>query len=440
MTCVASILLFAGSVMALSPQLSFFQDEWSLLQAQDGFLGGAFVSHMGHFFPIGRFTYWIETQTFGSWYGGFLAVNASIHATNVILMDRWIRKYSGLAHSLTVRVALGLAYLTAISNVYSIQFGMQVKWHLSIFASLLLLNVVGRDRQLNLRVVLLVVLTALVFSSTAMTLLLLVAVLAIGGNEPPSIRLSSALIFSAVGSGVMGNLLARVWPPSDTNARGWTIEVGELLLSWQDVISWTSALALAWLVAPVSVVGLSHRAFISEVGEYLRDHTALAGILWLMLLVLLGAVTRGGLGKLHFRVRPLLVLGAMVFSSFLTVVFRYNNTRDFLAVRYGPLLTLLSVFFWALLILHVSQSDFVRVIQRCLTFLVVLTAVVGVVRFVHTVQTASDESRISATKAQLIELSKCRATEDIFVDRSIQNSLTGEEMCEIAVSVRGLVP
>jgi len=63
---------FAFVTAWLSPRVTYYQDEWSLLQSQFRPFGGALVSHMGHFFPIGKLIYSLETVVFGANYRGLI--------------------------------------------------------------------------------------------------------------------------------------------------------------------------------------------------------------------------------------------------------------------------------------------------------------------------------------------------------------------------------
>jgi len=429
---------FAFVTAWLSPRLSYYQDEWSLLQSQVRPLGGALVSHMGHFFPIGKLIYWLETVVFGANYRGLIWVNAATHAAGVMLLLQWFVNHSGLRQSRLIQLAVVSVLLTSASAMYSIQIGMQIKWLLDIVFALALLKVVCIDQRISGRVLFLTVLTIFTFTSTALTLLLLVASLITHVGERLS-RASLWLTVFALTGGITGSLLAGVWLPTDVNARGWPVEYGEALLGWRDVLRWTSALALTWLIAPLSIVGPSDRNYATTVGEFLSNQYIASVIAWSVVILTLLIIFGRSHGTTAQRLRPFFVLGVTVFSALLTVLFRLNNTRDFFAIRYGPLFLLLASVYWAFVMLHPHKSSLIRWIQRGLGVLLTATALTGLLRFTSTIEAASDLERVRDTVTQIEELQKCGRSNDIVVLRTIQNSLTGPEMCEIASNVRGLI-
>jgi len=435
---VSFIAGFAFVAAWLSPRLSYYQDEWSLLQSQVRPLGGVLVSHMGHFFPIGKLVYWLETVVFGASYQGLIWVNAATHAAGVVLLLRYLVDDSGLRQSRLVQSAVLSVLLTSASAMYSIQIGMQIMWLLDILFALALLRIVCIDQRMSGRVLFLTVLTIFTFTSTALTLLLLVASLIIHvGERLPRVSLSLT-VFALIG-GTTGSLLAGVWLPTDVNARGWPVEFGEALLGWRDVLRWTSALALTWLIAPLSIIGQSDRNYATTVGEFLSNQHIASAIAWSVVILTMLIIFGRSHGTTAQRLRPFFVLGVTVFSALLTVLFRLNNTRDFLAIRYGPLFLLLASVYWAFVILQTHNDSLIRWIQRGLGVLLVATALTGLLRFTSTIETASDLKRVRDTVTQIEELQKCGKSNGIAVLRTIQNSLTGPEMCDIAANVRGLI-
>jgi len=421
-----------------SPRLSYYQDEWSLLQSQFRPLGGALVSHMGHFFPIGKLIYWIETVVFGANYRGLIWVNAATHAAGVVLLLQWFVNHSGLRQSRLIQLAVVSVLLTSASAMYSIQIGMQIIWLLDIVFALALLKIVCIDQRMSGRVLFLIVLTIFTFTSTALTLLLLVASLITHIGECLS-RASLWLTVSALTGAITGGLLAGVWLPTDVNARGWPVEFGEALLGWRDVLRWTSALALTWLIAPLSIVGPSDRNYATTVGGFLSNQHIASAIAWSVVVLTMLTIFGRSYGTTAQRLRPFFVLGVTVFNALLTVLFRLNNTRDFLAIRYGPLFLLLASVYWAFLILQTHNDSLIRWIQRGLGVLLTATALTGLLRFTSTIETESDLERVRDTVTQIEGLQKCGRSNDIAVLRTIQNSLTGPEICDIAANVRGLI-
>jgi len=392
---------------------------------------------MGHFFPLGKLAFWLETRIFGSHYFGYIAVNLALHATSAVLLNNWIRRYSGLDANRLVRLSVAAIYLTASSAIYSSQIGMQVKWHLSIMLTLALLNTLARFHRFNVRVMALVATTILTFTGTAMTLLLLTGALETRARIVNRLPVSIVMLALAFLGGGVGVFLAEIWLPTDVNARGWDVDLSETLLGWRDVILWTSTVALTWLLAPISVVGVSNRSFSQEFGGYLRENIHVSAAIWVVVLLMVCLLATRSISEFSNRIRILLTLGVVLFSSLMTVVFRLGNTRDFLAIRYGPLLLLISLFFWVLIVLQPSTGLFVKLVQRSLALLLVVTAITSIVRVEETVQRASDKERIDLTNAQNEQLRMCSQSPDIRVFRSIQNSLTGPELCSIASSIRG---
>ena len=392
---------------------------------------------MGHFFPLGKLAFWLETRIFGSHYVGYIAVNLALHATSAVLLNNWIRRHSGLDANRLVRLSVAAIYLTASSAIYSSQIGMQVKWHLSIVLTLAVLNTLARFHRFNFRVMVLVAMTILTFTGTSVTLLLLTGALETRARIVNRLPVSIIMLALAFLGGGVGVFLAEIWLPTDVNARGWDVDLGEILLGWRDVILWTSTVALTWLLAPISVVGVSKRSFTQEFGGYLQENIHVSAAIWVVVLLMVCLLATRSVSAFSNRIRILLTLGVVLFSSLLTVVFRLGNTRDFLAIRYGPLLLLISLFFWVLIVLQPSTDLFVRLVQRSLALLLVVTAITSIVRVEETVQRASDKERIDLTNAQNEEIRMCSQSPEIRVFRSIQNSLTGPELCSIASSIRG---
>lgn len=429
---------FAFITAWLSPRVSYYQDEWSLLQSQVRPLGGALVSHMGHFFPIGKLIYWLETVVFGANYRGLIWVNAATHAAGVVLLLRWFVDHSGLRQSRLIQLAVISVLLTSAGAMYSIQWGIQIKWFLDIAFAVALLQIACADQRMSRWVLLLMSLTVFTFTSASLILLLLVASLVIHIGDGLS-RASVWLSVSALTGGTAGSLLARVKLPTDVNAQGMPVELGEALLGWRDVLRWTSALALTWLTAPISIVGPTDRNYATTVGEFLSNQNIASAIAWSVVILMLFIIFGRSHRTIAERLRPFFLLGVILFSALLTVLFRFNNTRDFFAIRYGPGFLLLASVHWSLVILQPNNDRLSRWIQRGLGVLLTATALTGLLRFTSTIETASDLERVRDTVTQIEELQKCGRSNDIVVLRTIQNSLTGPEMCEIASNVRGLI-
>jgi len=217
------------------------------------------------------------------------------------------------------------------------------------------------------------------------------------------------------------------------------VELGEALLGWRDVLRWTSALALTWLTAPISIVGPTDRNYATTVGEFLSNQNIASAIAWSVVILMLFIIFGRSHRTIAERLRPFFLMGVILFSALLTVLFRFNNTRDFFAIRYGPGFLLLASVHWSLVILQPNNDRLSRWIQRGLGVLLTATALTGLLRFTSTIETASDLERVRDTVTQIEELQKCGRSNDIVVLRTIQNSLTGPEMCEIASNVRGLI-
>ena len=443
-----TVALFGLSFLMLgvlwSPTLSYWWDEFSLIQAHRkgalGFLDG----HMGHFFPLGRAVLWLETAIFGDLYFLLVVSNGLILLTTVLILQRQLfGRGLGREHPILSAAAgcliMSLSF-TSTGMWYDLQWGMQICWFLAVLFGVWASTVVLNNTQSYIKFYSLILLSWLSLGSTSIAIFFLVSGLSLRRNNFNRKHTLIYLLVSIVLT-FFSSRLALFFEPIDKTALGWPTNVSVIFEQTGEVAKWSLATAVVWLATPILFFLPTDASNYVTVGTYVYNNSTVFAILLFLvcLLILTLHIKRSNRNESVGITAGFLLIGTVVASS-LIVVSRIDNTQSFLHTRYAPLLQILSIMFWLTFLLLLTNSRNVLVIALSRVFLLALvsTVVFALWNSKQTIENASEDGRISYTELQLEELRKCQNEQSIVVHPNIQPALNSEEMCKIAKSIRGL--
>jgi hypothetical protein len=427
-----------------SPTLSYWWDEFSLIQAHQkgalGFLDG----HMGHFFPLGRAVLWLETVVFGDFYFLLVVFNGLILLTTVLMLQRQLFGRGSGENNPILSTAAGCLImslsLTSTGMWYDLQWGMQICWFLAVLFGVWASTVVLHNTQSYIRFYSLIFLSWLSLGSTSIAIFFLVSGLSLRRNN---FNRKHTLIYLLVSIALtfLSSRLALFFEPIDKTALGWPTNFSVIFEETWEVSRWSMATAITWLATPVLFFLPTDAANYITVGTYVYNNSIVFAILLFLICLLIFTlhIKRTNRDESVGITAGFFLVGTVVASS-LIVVSRIDNTQSFLHTRYAPLLQTLSMLFWFTIVLLLANS---RIFLAVALRRVVLLALFSTVLFAlwnskETIESASEDGRISYTELQLEELRKCQKGQSIIVHPSIQPALSSEEMCKIAKTIRGL--
>jgi hypothetical protein len=429
-----------------SPSLSYWWDEFSLIQAHQKGVAGVLDGHMGHFLPIGRTVLWLETLLFGSSYHLLILVNGLVLLSTVFLIRKQIFQPNHANTSPDLGAVVGLFMVASVFSSsgiwYDLQWGMQICWFLAVFFGVLASTVTLKSTRSYVRFYFFILLSWLSLGSTSIAIFFIVIPLSLQRNKLNVIH-ANVYFFISLFLTYMSSKLAFIFPPVDSRAAGWPTNFAVLFEQTWDIIRWTLATTITWLISPMSLFLPSQAISNLSVGTFIFRNSLICifGFCLLFLLVLAAAIRMHDVQRQAAMGMCVLLVGLVV-SSLLIVVSRIGNTESFLHIRYAPILQIQSMLFYIFMLqlFWSKRLIFFRISGFILSFLLIATITVSVLKIRETVSTASELSRIRDTKAQLDELEKCAiSVESVTVYPSIQPALSNNEICEISATVRGLV-
>lgn len=435
--CLAALI---AAAWFWSPKLSYWWDEFSLVQAHSSPYGGIFYSHMGHFFPIGRLAFYLEENIFGDMYLWMVCINIVIFYWALIIFQMPLLRTNCVSTKMRILVNFLLApsLFLSIGIWYDLQWAMQICWFLSIFfASLafLSLRLTRLRKQLFMCTFLL---SWLSLSSNIIGVAFLVVALGFWSNTLKKIEALTVLGLSGILT-LIGSRIAEMNPPIDPLAAGWPIDFQNVINNAWEILLIGSATLTTWLVTPLGIFLPSSEALFTAFGKEVLEHQVIN-------LIVVAALFMGLLCRVLIRkfetqsLASLTFLVGMLMTALLVVASRFGNTQSYLHIRYAPIMQLLGVLFWVctILTLEFSTKRFRRIFSRSLLFLFALTTAISFVRIESTIRDASYVGRRINTQLQLNELKSCDFSNTIAVYPEIQPSISSGTMCEIALTVRGL--
>lgn len=133
----ASLFVGAHLVRTLSgTELTFEWDEWTILWSMSAGPSWLLQNHIGHFFPLGRAFYWLQTQTFELNYYGYVGVNFTLLLAITSLLFWLLSRLTGRA---LLSAMLAALYLLAHGHYYNVIWALQSVWFIAMLFTVLLL-------------------------------------------------------------------------------------------------------------------------------------------------------------------------------------------------------------------------------------------------------------------------------------------------------------
>lgn len=430
---VATIGLF---FVLWTPDLFYWQDEWTILQsASQQPLAGLHVNHMGHFFPLGRLAFLVQMWLFRSWYFPLLITNLFLAYLSVRLALRLVRRHFGKTPGALAASVLAV-WFTSTGVVFDIQWGFQVAWFMSVTLGLLLADELLTHKHLRLRGVVFFSLAWLSLSSNLVPTMLLVSALYLSASRSTLKRrltTISTLIGASVILTLLGSWIAFRFPPVDTTAIGVKPDLSVMTSNFWPILGWTLVMSIAWLSAPIMIFVPSGILKLEDVGAFLENQRLTTTVAAILLYLLVGFHAKRG------NRFPLFLLIAMFGASLVVAAGRYGSFNSFFHERYAPVLGMIAALFWIGLLgdpkkeprrgVRLAQSRYI------ISGLILLSTVVGVIRYPATLSNSSVQSRREQTNAQNYELSLCGTAHNVAIYGSIQIALSAADMCEIVASL-----
>lgn len=437
-----------GLLIAYTPPLSFWWDEFSLIQAHQKPFHGITDSHMGHFFPLGRLAFAFYVETFGSSYFPMILINAFICLVALILIFFSIQtatlKKAPLRPIFLIPVA---TLMGSVGFLYDIQWAMQIAWFLSIFFGATAICSLHLLRFRNLFLAISILLSWLSLSGNIVAVAIFVSAIGVWKK-----KLSTKHVFFTITGGfclfLAGYILAKNAHPIDPNAYGYPVNFTNVFNNPMKVIELTCVIAVSWLLSPISVSSVSSQSGFLSLGS---EVGSIPNLFLVVLLFVLFPLVFWSL-KSHLKHKPismlLILLGIFIQAGF-TVVARFVfygqeesiQIQGLLHVRYAPVMQLLATLFWTFLFLA-CLSTRARLLTSICTYSIasLLLATLGLVllSLPKSIANSSYIGRISYTTAQLDEFKKCVVPSEVTIFPDIQPSISSYTMCEITSTVSGL--
>lgn len=435
-------------LVVYSPSLSFWWDEFSLIQAHTQFAYGIANSHMGHFLPLGRLAFAFYVEAFGASYLPMMLINALICFVSIALLFLFIRttdEQQFLTHLLFAIPVISL--ISSAGVLYDIQWAMQVCWFLSILFGAFALFSLNLLRNQYLFLALSLFLSWLSLSSNIIGIAILISAIGIWKSKL-TFKQVSLILVSSFCLFFIGYIVAKNSHPIDPNAYGSPIDLIAISKNFYLVIELTGVLAMSWLLSPISVFSTSSQSRFYSLGSNIDSvsHLNLVVLLLLFSFLILWILRSE---KKHVPLSLLLLILGIVGQSGLIVISRFgffsesrsSQLQGFLHVRYAPILQLLATFFWMFLLItymHGRRKRIPSAIPIVILILLITTTAWAALQLPKSIANSSDLGRISRTKDQLIEFKKCGDPSSVFIYGEIQPSIPSPLMCEITGTVSGL--
>jgi hypothetical protein len=436
--------LMLGIVIVLAliwtPKLSYWWDEFSLVQAHSAPNGGILYSHMGHFFPVGRLAFFLEESVFGASYSWMIYINIVVFFTSLMF---FMQPLLGVNQGFESRIPLlkfflAPSLLLSIGIWYDLQWAMQICWFLSIlFASLAFASLRLQKFRTSIFTCLFL-LSWLSLSSNIIGAAFLIVALGFWTSVLKKIEATIIVVVSGMLT-LIGSRLALINPPIDPLAAGWPIDFQNIIANAWEILLLGSTTLTAWLVTPIGILLPSSESWFSEFGNTVFEYRIANFVFILGIMICLFRRVLVQEFELKSLV-PITILIGMFMTTLLIVASRYGNTQSYLHIRYAPILQFLSVLFWVstILTLKASSNRLALIFSHTLLFLFSLTTVISLFNIKNTIESASYVGRVTNTQLQLDQLKLCGSSREIFVYPEIQPSISGETMCKIATTVHGL--
>ena len=436
-----------GSLIAYTPLLSFWWDEFSLIQAHQKPFRGISDSHMGHFFPLGRLAFAIYVETFGSTYFPMILINGFICLVSITLIFYLICPETDRKRPARPIFLIPVAGLIgSVGFLYDIQWAMQICWFLSIFFGATAICSLHLSRFRNLFFAISILLSGLSLSSNIVGVVILVSAVGIWRK-----KLKPKQVICTITSGLClfltGYMLAKFAHPIDPNAYGSPVDFEKIFNEPMQVIKLTCVIAFSWLLSPISVSSTSSQSGFFSLGSWV---SSISSLYLVVLFFVLFPLVFWSL-KSHQKHKPISVLlilfGIFIQAGFIVVSRLYFGQDEslqlqgLLHVRYAPIMQLLATLFWTFIFLSClgsKRSLFTSFSTYSIASLLIATVSFVVLNLPKAIATSSDIGRISHTKAQLDEFKRCGVPLDVVVIKSIQPSIRSSTMCEITSTVSGL--
>jgi hypothetical protein len=432
--------IVVGGALIWTPKLSYWWDEFSLVQAHSAPNWGILHSHMGHFFPVGRLAFFLEESVFGASYSWMIYINIVVFFASLMF---FIQPLLSVNQSIETSIPLlkfflAPSLLLSVGIWYDLQWAMQICWFLSIlFASLAFASLKLQKFRTPIFTCLFL-LSWLSLSSNIIGASFLIVALGFWTSVLRKIEATIIIFLSGILT-LIGSRLALINPPIDPLAAGWPIDFQKIIDNAWEILLLGSTTLTAWLVTPIGILLPSSESWFSEFGNTVFEYRFVNFVFILGLMIFF--LRRVFVHEFELQsLVPITILVGMFLTTLLIVASRYGNTQSYLHIRYAPILQFLSALFWVSTIvsLKTSASRLSLIFAHTLLFLFSLTTVISLLNIKNTIESASYVGRVTNTQLQLDQLKLCKSTRDIFVYPEIQPSISGKTMCEIATEVHGL--
>ena len=417
----------------VATRLTFFWDDWDVLWQQETSPSWGLWDGSPHKAPLSRLVFRLESVIFREQYWGYVLVGAILAFTTIVLV--WL-SLRDLVRS-SILVAVGAMYLTSLGVLIHVDTAVGGFWLLSI-ALTWLAAYVWLQFERRLVSVMLLLLSGLAMSSLLATNAATVAaVVLVACREAPNRRSNASLDrrlawASAGGGAALTVAISGVGLLSAPVASVSGVEPGGSL----DTVVTAASLFGAWMVAPVSVVGLTTEGFLTTIAVnfsmFFVQILAIVVIAIVAAAIALWQLTarRGGSVRSLTVTQFASTIALLSLPVALMALFVSLTRQNSLFVpRYMAVWLIPAALAWASLTLPSRP----RVARLAASALLVATAAVGILRFPSVLLAAadSDRPRLEMSIAQVDLLETCGEGVSAKSLPEVAPQLDGGRLCQI---------
>lgn len=408
----ALALVAATAYLALvawsASRLTLFWDDYDavLAIAKDP-IGSLFVGTNSHFGPGGGVLFQLALRVFGPWYPGYVLVNAVLGLAAAFLAARTAERLIG-ARRWIPWVAV-IAYLTSVGMAAQMAIAACISWYAALLLAMLAAHAVAHGRSpwtaTGWLAASWITWTGLAIFGAALCFAVL-AVAASRRREPEASEEGGTRSWSgvirwgvlwgvlAIAATLMGTIVARLNP---TDYYVPVVQAAGFVPMTSDpasAITLAMALTVAYLAAPLTVVGLSSGSAVTTLTFAALDRLPLA-VLAIVSLVAAASwlewrASAGSRLALRTLLAPLLLALPVAAWAMMIAVARGSNG---FAVRYQMVWLLAVALFWAVLLCVSPASRLLQWLRWTLVAVVTMTAITGLLRFPVSLTLGADQDR-----------------------------------------------
>lgn len=442
-------VLFVIAMGVGATRITLFWDDYEfiLMQIREP-LSSIVMGTNGHSGPLSRIVLRLATHAFGTWYPGYVMLNAALAVAATAMLMAAVRP-TMVRREWLLGVA-GIVYVTSLGLVSQAYIAICLEWFVGLTFAAGAALAVSRRAPAGVWIGLFVA-SMISMSGIAAVNACIVAVVYLihrwpaartGGARPGRVAaVVIGLVVAGVLAGLAGSTLALI-NPSDyyrliSEARGPVPLPTDPL----GALSTTGYLVGGWLWAPFLVVALTSSTLILTVTIFFAAHPLLFWAAFAAVAVVLGAAVvlvarrRGWVPAIHSFLPLALVLPVVEWALLLSVA---REGSPF-PVRYQMVWLLPAMLLIALVLAARIPVPGARVVQVVAIALVVATAVVGVVRLPNSLAIGpdGDSPRVEYSGLQRDRMLECVPDQPPPTPvREISPGLSPEDFCTVVDYLR----